>query len=646
MLKLVSRQHLFVLVFRLISVYFIYLLLRISFFLFNATYFPEVGFSEMVNYCFYGIQFDTTALLYINGLFLILYILPFRFRTNETYQNVAFYIFMISNTIGFIANIVDFEYYPFILQRSTWIIFEFFKLEDNASGILWSYAFQYWKVPFLTAFFSGLLYLLNKNIKSLVDIPIKKNSIFIITNTVLMCIIIWLTIVAIRGGFDKKNPPITLHNAAKHVNKPHHTAIVLNTPFCLLKTIEIEEIKKIEFYSEEELKSIYPVKKHYQDSAVFKQLNVIIFILESFGKESSGLLNPTLENGNYEGFMPFLDSLMKEGRVFPNAYANGHKSIDAIPSVVASIPSLVSPYILSQQSNNELQNSLPVLLKEKGYNTSFYHGAPNGSMGFDAFCNIAGFDNYFGMDEYLEKHEYIGSSWGIYDEEFFNYFLEELNNKQEPFLSTIFSVSSHSPFTVPERYEGKLRTGKNELYRVINYTDQSLQKFFNMAKKQDWFENTLFVFTADHTSMPSHDEYKNAAGGYSVPILFYNQNLIKPFMDSTYAQQIDILPTVLNYLNYDQPFFTFGSNLNDSLAEHFCINYRSGNYQLFKDGYMLQYDMNKTQGFYNLNNDKLLKSNFAASNDSLNRKKELYGFIKAVIQQYNNRLLENRFSLE
>ncbi|MBL4624486.1 MAG: sulfatase-like hydrolase/transferase [Flavobacteriales bacterium] len=646
MLKSIGRQHLFVLVFRLISVYFIYLLLRISFYLFNAAYFPEVGFTELLSYCFYGIRFDTTALLYINGLYLILFILPFRFRTNETYQKIASFIFILFNAIGIIANLVDFAYYPFILQRSTWIIFDFFELEDNASGILWSYLFEYWAVPLLAIFFIGLLYLINKRIKSTEDLPIKNSAVFVIINTVIMVLIVWLTIVAIRGGFDRTTRPITLSNAAKYVDKPHHTAIVLNTPFCLFRTIEIEEVERINFYSEKELESIYPVKKHYQDSVDFKSLNVVIFILESFGKECSGLLNPQLEDGTYQGFMPFLDSLMLQGRVFSNAYANGHKSIDAIPSVIAGIPSLVSPYILSHHSNNELKNSLPKLLKRKGYSSSFYHGAPNGSMGFDAFCNIAGFDEYYGLDEYLEEHEYAGSSWGIYDEEFLDYFLEDLNKKKEPFLSTIFTVSSHSPFKVPERYDGKLRTGKNELYRVIHYTDQSLRKFFKNARDQSWYKNTLFVFTADHTSMPTYPQYRNSAGGYAVPLLFYKEGLVAPQMDSTYAQQIDILPTVLNYLNYSEPFFAFGTNLNDTNDQHFSINYRSGNYQLFKNGYLLQYDMTKIQGLYNLENDKLLKSNLAATNDSIRQQAELHKFIQAVMQQYNNRLLENKFKLD
>src|SRR5690606_3286191 len=119
----------------------------------------------------------------------------------------------------------------------------------------------------------------------------------------------------------------------------------------------------------------------------------------SFSKEFFGAFNKDKNNGTYTGYTPFLDSLTGHSLSFTYSFSNGRKSIDGLPSVVSSIPSLGVPYFLSPYSGNRI-NSLASLLKEKGYHSSFFHGAPNGSMGFEAFMNIAGFEAYYGLSEY------------------------------------------------------------------------------------------------------------------------------------------------------------------------------------------------------------------------------------------------------
>src|SRR5690606_35786309 len=259
----------------------------------------------------------------------------------------------------------------------------------------------------------------------------------------------------------------------------------------------------------EELEKIYPVIHHPKDSTEFKKLNVVVLILESFGKEHVGALNKDINNGTYKGYTPFLDSLIGESYTFNRSYANGRKSIDALPSVITGIPSVGEPFVLSIYSGNKT-TSLAKLLGDEGYETAFFHGAPNGSMGFSAYTQLAGIKHYFGKDEYSNDKDFDGI-WGIWDEPFMQFMADKLTEMPEPFFASFFSLSSHHPFKVPEKYQGVFPKGPLPLHEPVGYTDYALRQFFEKAKKAPWFENTLFVLCADHSSVSHLPAYQTQA---------------------------------------------------------------------------------------------------------------------------------------
>ena len=284
-----------------------------------------------------------------------------------------------------------------------------------------------------------------------------RKGLYLALNIIMVPIIMTLFVGAARGGYKHSTRPITISNAARYVKNPHDVPIVLNTPFSLLRTFNKKELKRYSFFSENEVTKIY--NPHYvpADTSKFRQMNVVIIIMESFSREYTGIFNKDLDGGKYKGYTPFLDSLLSVSLTFDISLANGNKSIDAMPSILASMPSLETPYIISHYANNSI-NGLPSLLKSKGYYSAFFHGAPNGSMGFDSFSRMAGFDEYFGLNQYPGKGDFDGS-WGVWDEPFFNFFADKLNTFKEPFMASIFSVSSHHPFKVPEKYIGKFPKG-------------------------------------------------------------------------------------------------------------------------------------------------------------------------------------------
>ena len=378
---------------------------------------------------------------------------------------------------------------------------------------------------------------------------------------------------------------------------------------------------------------------HYfpQQIIPFSNENVVIIILESFAREYIGALNHDLEGGTYHGYTPFIDSLINVSLTFDVSIANGKKSIEAMPSILASLPSLETPYTISLYANNQI-NGLPGLLKRKGYYSAFFHGAPNGSMGFDSFARVVGFDDYFGLNEYPEKDDFDGI-WGVWDEHFFKFFAGKMNSFSQPFLASLFSVSSHHPFKVPEKYKNKFIKGPAPIVEVVGYTDFALHELFDEISSSSWYKNTLFVITADHANESLHTEFQNEFGSYSIPIIFFKPGSDLRGIKKRIAQQIDIMPTVLSYLNYDEEYIAFGNNLLDDSYESFAFNTSGSKYHLYMKDHILEMIDNMPVGLFNYKNDLFLKSNLLGNSPELQL--EMEDKLKAIIQTYNSMLIDN-----
>jgi phosphoglycerol transferase MdoB-like AlkP superfamily enzyme len=312
-----------------------------------------------------------------------------------------------------------------------------------------------------------------------------------------------------------------------------------------------------------------------------------------------------------------------------------------MPSILASIPSLSTNYVLSIYSNNAIEG-LPALLKTKGYDCSFLHGAPNGSMGFQAFANMAGFDHYYGRTEYGNNVDFDGW-WGIWDEPFLQYCVDVFNRKPQPFMASIFTVSSHHPFVLPAQYENVFPKGDIPIHQTVGYTDHALRKFFESASKEPWFNNTLFVITADHTTGSVYDEYKTFVGLFKVPIIFYepNNENMKGVKEGEIIQQIDVMPTLLNYLHFDQPYFAFGMDAFDpqNPEKGFAINTLNDIYMLYEGYYVLKASDEKAMALYDFHTDPMLTKNLLTAEPE--RTERMYNKLKSFRQQYNDRMIDD-----
>lgn len=633
---LFSRNIFVVLVYRILFMMVLFTLCRTGFYLFNFKMFPGVTPAEFFTILKGGLSFDISAVVYINILFILLEIIPLDIRYNAGYEKVLRYIFLVTNGIALAMNGMDFVYYRFVGKRATADVFKTFENETNLGKLFFQFLFDYWPATVFTIILWILMGFLYNRVTPKKPDPTFRLT-YILINILMIPVVAFLFVGAARGGYKHSTRPITISNAARYVKSPRDVAIVLNTPFSILKTFGKKPLVKYKFFDDEKLLKLY--NPHYipDKSKPFKYDNVVIIILESFAREYVGAFNHDLEGGQYTGYTPFIDSLISVSLTFDVSLANGKKSIEAMPSILASVPSLETPYIVTPYANNQI-NGLPGLLKSKGYYSAFFHGAPNGSMGFDSFSKLAGFDDYFGLDQYPGKNDFDGM-WGIWDEPFFNFFAQKLNGFKQPFIASIFSVSSHHPFKVPPKYAGKFKKGPAPIAEVVGYSDFALHEFFDEITREPWFANTLFVFTADHTNESIHKEFQNNFGSYSVPIIFYKPGSDLRGMKKRIAQQIDIMPTILSFLNFDGEYIAFGNNLLDDSYESFAFNTSGNNYHLYMKDRILEMIENKPVGLYDYKNDRLLEKNLLGTDPPL--QSALEDKLKAVIQTYNSRLTEN-----
>ena len=609
---------------RFLLIVIIYQLCRLLFLFFNRNAFNGLTLKTFLG----GLHFDISAIAYVNIVFAILHFIPGKFKYKSVYQKGLKIGFYVVNLIFILTNFVDFEYYKFTGRRSSFGMITASGMENEIGGLILSFLTEFWFLPVIALVLAVAFWKTIPNIKLVFSE--EKTNYLVIKQIGLFLFLLGFVFLLGRGGFQKK--PLKVVDAVNY-GSISHSALVLNTPFCILKTIgKKETLESPKYFEEAELNTIFnPVIATNPTENPTKQ-NVVVIILESFGRENI-----------QRGQTPFLDSLITKSLFFENGFANGKLSIDAVPSTLSSIPSLMSSSLItSSYSINEIYG-LPKILKDNGYNTSFFHGAFNGSQNFDQYCKVAGFDAYYGKNEY-DGPEAFDGKWGVFDEEFFQFYCRKMSSFKQPFFTSIFSISSHNPYTIPEKYKGKFPKGTTKIQESVAYSDYALKKFFETASQQDWFKNTIFVITADHTSSePTEEKFKTNVGKFRVPILFYNPGN-PTFGGISYrnVQQIDIMPSLIDLLHIKTNMVTFGKSYHSE--KDFVVYYLDNIYHYIQGDYYLAFDGKKALALYNFKKDELMKTNLISTEKE--KAATMERFIKAYVQSFNERIINNKLTVQ
>ena len=627
----------------LLLLYVAYGVTRVAFMLENySTYSHVISSPKAWDIFWGGVYFDTSAIAYLNALYLLLVLLPCHLKENAKWQKGCKWLYLIVNGLGLASNLGDAVYFQYTARRTTIAFFSEFGADDQLGSIIGLEFVRHW---YLVLLFVVLMWLLWRCYLT-PTFRHTKGTVPIVRNVLTLVVAGFLCWAGMRGGFWD-NRPIKISTANQFIDKPNDASLILNTPFSLLRTIGKHSYINPGYYQDEAtLEAIYtPIHVPLvSDTIIREKKNIVVLFLESFGREYVGSLNQEILPG-YKGYTPFLDSLMQQAVSFQYSYANGRASVDAMPSALSGLPMFVESFVAASHATNHL-GGMAACLDSLGYETAFFHGAPASSLGFQGFTKSTGFQACFSQEDFEADKRTNGKAdsdnwWGIWDEPFLQYFRIKMSDMKEPFMTALFTLSSHHPFHVPEQYKDIFPEEEMPIHKCIRYTDHALKRFFEEASKEPWFKNTVFIMTGDHTNMSNHAEYKSSINQFSTSLIIYDASGdLEPGIRKGIAQQTDILPTILNLVGYNKPYMAFGCDLLNTPAEDtWAINYLDGIYQYCKGDHVLQFNGEKAIGFYALKDYKM-ERNLAGEKDQV--KEEMEREVKAIIQQYMARMIDNR----
>lgn len=598
----------------LLLMMFIFTLFRFLFYiLYSQQYYGvpvgEIGLSFLI-----GLRFDLASVMLVGGLFMLLLNLPGRFKYKQLYKISILSLLFLVVFASIVLSIGDIFYYPYAKRRISYEIFNLFKSIPELITII----FTDYLVPLIIAV--ALLILLGYFWFKLFG-KYKSTAYKGIANDVIYFILlIGAIIISIRGGFQLK--PLRESYAFRNDNIAlGHLS--LNAVFTTLRTLNRGDIQSYNFIPMDEaiktmrdllkspieiyLNDGYPIMRQtIADSTQQKKLNVVIIIMESWPGNFAEL--ETIKP--YP--MPEFRKLMSKGIYFSNFFAAGQRTIQGMQAVVGSIPNVVYDDILGSPIEQNYLRPLGVILKEIGYSTVFIHGARAGSMGFEAFSKLSGFDAYISKSDFDLNKVKDDGTWGIFDQFVFERAHQEFNNIKQPFLGLVMSLSSHSPYSLPSK-EFEVYDSTLANYKFINslrYSDWSLGKFYEEAEKSDYFRNTLFVITADHAEGTRE---KNIYELFKIPCLLYSPSFVNPTIISSVHSQVDILPTIIDILKLQTKHSSFGLSAIEG-DDGFAYIPSGGLHGWIKGDWLLVGDFDKNIALYNFKTDRFLHDNKLKSN--------------------------------
>ncbi len=380
-------------------------------------------------------------------------------------------------------------------------------------------------------------------------------------------------IIIIRGGF--KAIPISESDAYYSPNRTLNDAAV-NPAWNLVHQIrEYSRHKKENPYlvmSDQEADSVmkelfYTEKDSTEKILTTPKPNIVFLILESY----SSYEIPAFGGDPYS---LFFDSLTRDGLAFTNCYASAYVSDQGIPAILSGYPSSPRVAIINQITKSVNLPCISKDLKPLGYESGFYFG---GQLNYG---NIKSYLYNMQFDEVKEHDDFPSGSdegkLGIHDRPMAKLFTNGLNKAKEPFVYCWFTISSHSPYDIPEKIKPLIDHRENDYVNTIIYTDEAMRDFFTEAKKQPWFKNTLFVIVADHSHNTQRDFRYEDKEYHHIPLLFYG-DVIKPEYRGRKIKavfsQLDIAPTLLGQLSVKHDQYVFAKDVLNPYAKHFAFYY-------------------------------------------------------------------------
>ncbi len=384
------------------------------------------------------------------------------------------------------------------------------------------------------------------------------------------------------------------------------------------------EFNPYQFYDNNKCNEIFhTLTNHVNDSTIpiFKinKPNIILILLEGWSAEAMGVLSGNIES------TPHFSELSKQGLLFTNFISTGFRTEQALAAITAGFPSQPKTTIIRKFGKFDNMPSFVKELYNNDYHTSYYYGGDLYFANTEAYLKSAGYKKIIGQNDFKYKRF---TEWGAFDDELFDYTLNDLNNNKQPFFSMIMTSTSHEPFTrdIPRIFKGdELIDG---YLNVMHFCDESLFKFIENSKKETWYKNTIFLIVTDHTNRFPKLRQNYEIERHWIPCLFYGPALKDNFKGKTIdypVSHIDFPAIILSQLGLKYDKFKWSKNIFDK-------NYQSPwAFYTFDEGF--GYLKNKDKIVFDIKLNKLIIStNNKVLDDSLS--KEGKALLQKLLDDY------------
>lgn len=566
-------------------------LTRFAFYYYNVDIVGEISFSQLIGLCFSGLRFDLVALAYANALFIVMRFLPFRFVMKRWWRRAAMVVYAVANSALLIVSIGDIPFFRFNNGRLHLDAFMSL-LNWDMAVTTFSYFSRYWWAFLSIVALIMLMVWLATRVRitgGQARNPWARAGIFVL--------VAGLTFIAMRGHVVGR--PIGIDSAAAEVEKPAEINVVLNTPFCIMRSANYSrEMETRVWFSDEVLASL---RSSRQTPAVplaadsIKQAvsgkNLMLIVLESGGQIWLDSLN-IVQGDSVRCLMPFLDSIACKSLALTSTYCTGSRTVEGLASIIGGVPTF-GPLNWMATKYGALTVDAPArLLAGAGYDTQFFLGAKPASFALGSLARAMGFSRVTGIDDVDIPSKGTRNSWGVYDHIMASYVAENISGMSSPFFAGWLTLDLHSPFNIPAGWnDAQYRPVDSDMERCVEYTDYSLRCFFEAAAKQPWYDNTLFVITADHGFRDFTEPKYNDSFIYGhIPFLLYTPDgsLAPAKCADRPMSQFDIPATLLWLAGYKLPYISVGTNWFDDTKPHYGLQMRNDMWCIASSRYLVR----------------------------------------------------------
>lgn len=533
----------------------------------------EVAILTIIKSFIMGVRFDIVISGYIlilpTLIFLTLELIGFK---SKSIKQFFFYWIYILFTIAFTVSTADIPYFNQFYDRFSVGAFEWME----SYKIVISMIFQEPKyflfiIPFILL--EIVFYIL---LKKIFEQENETQKINFFLNTFVSLIFLAIVFLGIRGRIEEKSP-IRI-GTAYFSNNSFLNKLGLNPSFTLMRSYldSKDEDNRVVKFMDDKLaiemvqknlgitKTQYnsPIAREVQpDTLLSAQPNVVLIIMESMSAAKMK------RYGSTEELTPFLDSLSHNSIYFENIYTAGKHTFNGIFSTLFSFPALYRQH--SMKTNNQYDGISTSLLKN-GYSTTYFTTHDSQFDNIEGFLRSNNFQNVISQSDYPVSE--VKTTLGVPDDFMFRFSIpkiNELSERENPFFVTFMTTSDHSPFYVPEYFQPKAKAIESQ---IVQYADWSLQQFIQLASKEAWFNNTIFVFVADHGAAIDA-KYDISLNYFHTPLIIYAPELFKANeVHQKIGSQIDVYPTVMGLIKQKYVNNTLGIDLLNEERKFTIIN--------------------------------------------------------------------------